>query len=66
MLESGLLRLQNCEKARILHKKMARLAGVAPNPPQEEGGGDERMLPPPARCRDEECRISLKMMILWQ
>jgi hypothetical protein len=28
------------EKVRILPKKMAPLARVAPNPPKEEGGGD--------------------------
>jgi hypothetical protein len=28
------------EKVRILPKKMAQLARVAPNPPKEEGGGD--------------------------
>jgi hypothetical protein len=32
------------ERVRILHKKMARLAGVAPNPPLEEGGGDKSIL----------------------
>src|SRR5712692_3231110 len=31
---------RNCERVRILHKKMAQLARVAPNPPKEEGGGD--------------------------
>jgi hypothetical protein len=35
------LHAPNREKVRILPKKMAQLARVAPNPPKEEGGGDE-------------------------